>query len=289
MSLFFNSDSSEDIEIGRHAPESLPDASSQMPWNVLASSRHGSARPFGSGLGGPGISSSVAGVCVELGPPSALAAARARSRLTSASPLVGRGPSLGRHRSLEIREQDSAMKLTSGDDFSEGFQLGPGDDDQLDPEFELYGPAAKVDTQTAQQSQWIAAALDTESHNFLDFIVQQIEDKVCEVARAGEWDPKEIDEEVHFTTFQEMLDPASQSKVVGAQGMLHVLTLATKGLIEVQQDEAFGEIEIRVAGGFDVEPLARRMDETRGEDENSAGEADVEGGEDNGSDIEEEL
>ena len=264
-----------------------------MPWNVLASSRHGSARPFGSGMGGPGISSSAGGVGIELGPPSALAAARARSRFTSASPLVGRGPPLPRYSSVEIREQGSAAKLTSGDDFDEGFQLGPGDDDQMDPEFELYGPAAKVDTQTAQQSQWIAAALDTESHNFLDFIVQQIEDKVYEVARAGEWDPREVDEGVHFTTFQEMLDPDSQSKVVGAQGILHVLTLATKGLIEVVQEEAFGEIEIRVAGGFDVEPLARRMEEEGGEGEGegggSAGEADVEGEEGSEGDVEEEL
>ncbi|RAL59177.1 hypothetical protein DID88_006733 [Monilinia fructigena] len=43
-------------------------------------------------------------------------------------------------------------------------------DDQASREFEMFGPAANVDTQTAEQSQWIRDIMDTESDNFLDFV-----------------------------------------------------------------------------------------------------------------------
>jgi meiotic recombination protein REC8 len=214
-----------------------------MPWNVSAS-RHGSARPFGSGLPG-GISSSVGGqgAGIEFGPPSTRIVRRG-SRLASASPLLGRGGTVPRHSSFELLEK---AKLTSGEVGSEifddgGMQLGGGDLID-DPEFQLYGPAAAVDTQTAAQSQWVAAALDTEAHNFLAFLRAEIDAKIVSADQAsGQLE----DEDVEKVTFEGLLPPEQHSKVVAAQGLLHVLSLATKGLIEVRQEEAFARIEIGI-------------------------------------------
>lgn len=179
---------------------------------------------------------------MEFGPPSALISRR-RTRLTSASPLLGRGGTTQRHSSLELPEQ---AKLTGGEagggPFDDsGMQLG-GDDMIDDPEFQLHGPAAAVDTQTAAQSQWVAAALDTEAHNFLVFLTAEINAKIVAADRLEE-------DDVETVTFQGLLPPEQHSKVVAAQGLLHVLSLATKGLIEVKQEEAFGWIEIGTVGG----------------------------------------
>jgi meiotic recombination protein REC8 len=54
------------------------------------------------------------------------------------------------------------------------------------------------------------------------------------------------DEDVEKVTFEGLLPPEQHSKVVAAQGLLHVLSLATKGLIEVRQEEAFARIEIGI-------------------------------------------
>jgi meiotic recombination protein REC8 len=217
-----------------------------MPWNVSAS-RHGSARPFGSGLPG-GLSSSVRGkgAGIEFGPPSAFTGRRG-SRLTSASPLLGRGGTVLRYSSLELPEQP---KLASGEGGADVFDDGGmqlGDDDLVDdPEFQLYGPAAAVDTQTAAQSQWVAAALDTEAHNFLAFLRAEIKAKIVDAERAGGQLDDDDDVDVERVTFEGLLPPGQHSKVVAAQGLLHVLSLATKGLIEVRQEEAFEAIEIGI-------------------------------------------
>lgn len=175
---------------------------------------------------------------MEFGPPSALIGRRG-TRLTSASPLLGRGGTMQRYSSLELPE---LAKQTSGE--------AGGDDMIDDSEFQLYGPAAAVDTQTAAQSQWVAAALDTEAHNFLAFLRAEINAKI--VAAEDAADQLEEDD-VETVTFQGLLPPEQYSKVVAAQGLLHVLSLATKGLIEVKQEEAFGRIEIGVVAGEENE------------------------------------
>ncbi len=173
---------------------------------------------------------------MEFGPPSALARQRG-SRLTSASPLLGRGAIVPRYSSLELPEQGKLISVNYEDD---GIPVG----DENDPEFQLYGPAAAVDTQTAQQSRWVQIALDIEAHNFLTFVTAEIDAKAA--AGIGE-----EDEDKGKVTFEGILSPEQHSKVVAAQGLLHVLSLATKGLIEVRQEEAFGAIEIGVAGKQD--------------------------------------
>ncbi|KIV85458.1 hypothetical protein PV11_01151 [Exophiala sideris] len=219
-------------EVGRAAPPSLPDHSSGMPWNVSAS-RHSSAQPLGSGLL-PRLSSSVGGLAggMELGPPSNIG--RRRSRLTSASPLLGRGPSISRAGS-----QEPSPLTGNEDEFADlDAQLAL----DADADFELYGPSAVVDTQTAAQSQWIAATLENEAYNFLTFVSTQIQTRAEQ-----EQEPNE-EEGLPVTniTFEELLPPTTNSQAVGAQGLLHVLALATKGLLEVHQAEAFGSIEIAV-------------------------------------------
>jgi len=225
-----------DSEVGRRAGSSIPDMSSVLPWNRSVS-RQGSAQHFGSG--GLAISSSVGGVAggMQVGPPSAISGRR--SRLHSASPLMGKGhsrlPSLGLE---DVHPPRSA---------------GLGDDEVYD-EYELYGPAAAVDTQTAGQSQWMRATLENEAQNFLLFLETQVHERAEASKDSGS------EERVTSITLDELLAPADNTAVVGAQALLHVLSLATKGLIRVEQKEAFEEIRLTIPIGEDGRDLEQEGD-----------------------------
>ncbi|KAK4507285.1 hypothetical protein PRZ48_001020 [Zasmidium cellare] len=207
------------IEQGRDAPTPLDDRhlSSLFPWNQSAGSRqptdaHVTSASFG---GGPQLN----------------LISRRGSRLTSASPLVGRGP--------VIPDLD-----TDGIQFGGGSDIGMGGLTG-DEEFELFGPAAQVDTQTVAQTQWQRAALGAESANFLEFLQTAIDD--ADVARAEAAAGDEEDETLEGSVdFETILLPEKNSSIVAAQAMLHVLTLGTKGLINVTQEEHFGAINMRV-------------------------------------------
>ena len=236
--MFQGEDMEIEPEVGRHAPPSLPDHSSGMPWNLSAGgSRQSSVRPPGSGLI-PRLSSSIGGLPggMELGPPSGLS--RRGSRLTSASPLFGRGlQSLSRHSGQGL--QDASRLTSNEDEFADlDAQLGAG----LDMDFELYGPSATVDTQIAAQSQWVAATLETEAYNFLTFVNTKIQEKVGQ--QQGE--EEEGTDEEKYIMFDDLLPPVQNSPIVGAQALLHVLALTTKGLLEVYQAAPFGDIQIWV-------------------------------------------
>ena len=228
-------------EVGRHAPPSLPDHSSGMPWNTSAS-RHSSARPLMSG-GLARLSSSVGGLQggMDFGPPSALR--RRGSRFTSASPLLGKGPLLSRLGSQEHLPLEPSRLTSNEDEFADlDAQLGAG----VDVDFELYGPSAIVDTQTAGQSQWVAATLENEAYNFLTFVTTKIQSRAEEQAQVEEAYGEGLTQDK--ITFEELLPPTRNSQIVGAQALLHVLALATKGLLEVYQGQAepFGEIQLAV-------------------------------------------
>ncbi|KAL9602026.1 MAG: hypothetical protein Q9219_002135 [cf. Caloplaca sp. 3 TL-2023] len=229
---------SEAIEMGRHVRPSLEDTS-QFPWNRSASLR-GSRQ--GSAIQGRGFGSSVGGFATSGGRPSSIAPVvgpgsleRRASRITSASPLIGRG--IERFHDLEIPQFDD-NDLLGGPSTSVA-----GDD------FQMYGPAAGVDTQTAAQSQWLRAALDTESNNFLEFIKMEISSKAAAAEEAedelsgGETAPNSV-------TFEELLPPTQNSKIVAAQALLHVLALATKSLVQVNQHEHYGPIDLGIAAGL---------------------------------------
>ncbi|KKZ62387.1 hypothetical protein EMCG_03214 [[Emmonsia] crescens] len=269
----------DDIEEGRHAPPPMyDDGSSQMPWNITASirgSQPGSSihsRQFlpsvggYSSIGGPrSIASGVGPDGSAMGGPSA-AFGRRMGRMTSASPLAGRGM---------IGLSMSDIPITDDEEFDMGGNLGSNMDldssvagcrDDADncnrhhSSFEIYGPAAAVDTQTAAESQWLATTLDQESANFLDFVKSKIgeggKNVKAPVDAGAEASGNNNDDGAHTTevvdiSFSAILPPIANSRIVATQALLHTLTLATKGALHVRQEkgiryadgqEEFGEI-----------------------------------------------
>ncbi|KAL9639966.1 MAG: hypothetical protein Q9164_000595 [Protoblastenia rupestris] len=243
---------SEAIEIGRHARPSLAD-DPIYPWNTTASalaSRHGSSVARAQAGGFP---SSIGGFPTSAAGPSTLPGIglgsfdRRASRITSASPLVGRGPE--RYSSLEIPAGDEdellgAPALVSDDQY-QGFN------DDYDS-FQIHGPAAGVGTQTAAESQWMKATLDREASNFLEFVKAEIAalpPRRPRFERDIDDDEDELSLPVEAVArpavlFEDLLPPAQHSAIVAAQALHHVLALATKSLVDVKQDEPFGGIRL---------------------------------------------
>ena len=133
-----------------------------------------------------------------------------------------------------------------------------GAEDDEDEKFQLYGPAAAVHPHTAAQSQWLAAKLDEETHNFLAFLAAEVQAKkdaggttvVGDDQLAGGAEAGNVEAQGLTTiSFETLLPPDRHSSVVAAQGLLHVLALATKGLIIVRQEVAFGGIELGLSTG----------------------------------------
>ena len=145
-------------------------------------------------------------------------------RIPSASPLIGRG--LQRFSSIELPPHDDDDNLL-GDPAAE--------------DFELYGPAANVSTQTAAESQWMKAALDQESGNFLEFVRSAIAAKLPALPEEGQ--DEALAQQSLF--FDELLPPVLHTKIVAAQALHHVLALATRGLINVEQEQVdYGPIKL---------------------------------------------
>ncbi|KAF2098118.1 hypothetical protein NA57DRAFT_76913 [Rhizodiscina lignyota] len=226
----------DDIEMPREAGEPLADESTVMPWNVAAFQRGSSV---GRGRAGSlaAVPSSAVGLSSIGGPLQGLAGpagsvSQRGPRFVSASPLAGRSLPLAVGPGVPTSDTGG-----EGGDFGLGAEL-PEDVDQ--DAFELYGPAAGVDTQTAESSRWQRTVLDAESFKFLEFI-----EKGIEKVKGGE-------EETDTVLFEEVLPPADYSYVVAAQGLLHVLSLVTKGLITAKQPEPFAAIELKVLPTVDT-------------------------------------
>lgn len=193
----------------------------------------------GSVARGFGFPSSIGGFSASGGQPSSQIAILARSkqsprnrqasRIASASPLQGRG--LESYNPLELPTQDDDEDEFLGDpEVSNSKMLS---------DFQLYGPAAGVSTQTAANSQWVRATLDHENNNFLEFLKFQIAGKDSGIEN----------EEERSVLFEKMLKPPQHTKIVAAQALHHVLVLATKGLIRVKQDEHYGPISLSLLAG----------------------------------------
>lgn len=207
-------------EMGRDAPTPLAEhQSSAMPWNVsssLKSFRAGDlSLPRQRGVRASSI------VSHRVGPP---------SRVSAQSPLVGRGRLLSDFE--DIRRDESPSPPERGRD-----QFAGASDNVIlaldEDEFEMHGPAAAVDTQTAGNSQWLAEALETESYNFLEFVKNtaaeiEIDEEIAEVER---------EEDRTWVGFEKMFPPKQgTTKIVAAQAFYHVLSLATKNLMGVEQE-----------------------------------------------------
>ena len=160
---------------------------------------------------------------------------RRGSRLTSGSPLVGRSQH-ERYSSLELPLLEGREDLPVGG----GSSIGG-----LDEDFQLYGPAAGVSTQTAGESQWIRSTLDGESNNFLEFVRTRIQEKD---AGPGADELASETNQGGSITFEMLLPPTQHTKIVAAQALLHTLSLATKGLVNVRQEEGYGSIDLSLLG-----------------------------------------
>lgn len=191
------------MELGLDAPPSLPDdASSQMPWNITAS-----------------LQGSVAGSSSVPRPFDAYDLSSRRhnrglgrpgSRFSSASPLARRGlpQNLFGHDSL------SSLSLRDFGEFQDDdlgdFLHGAGSDGIAEP------------NDNAFESQITLASLDNNDRNFLDFLQTRVQSS-------------KDDKGSQKIAFSELLPPASTSRAVATQALLHVLTLATKDVIQVSQ------------------------------------------------------
>ncbi|KAF2263388.1 hypothetical protein CC78DRAFT_581477 [Lojkania enalia] len=216
----------DEVELPREAPSALDDQHvfSAMPWNISASIRGSSAVPRSGRVGG---ASSLTGPHGSIRYPHG-------ARVVSASPLHGRGQPGG----LE------ALQHLGGDDGFDGFQLDdigfaagppPGSDD-------LHSDPVSIQQQYIR----IREALSAESGNFLAFVSEKIVAKRQQMqAELGDVnDPLQADaaSDVDEVLFEEILSPAENSKMVAAQGLLMVLSLGTKGMLDVRQDESYGKI-----------------------------------------------
>ena len=225
--------------MGRDAQVALEDQS--FPWNIIGSavgSRPGSAtRGFGFPSSAAGFSASggrqSSTIAGRAGPPSSLD--RHASRITSASPLLGRG--LTRYSSLDLPSHEDDEQLLGGQDIS-----SPKEPD----DFQLFGPAAGVSTQTAAESQWIRATLDRESNNFLEFVKAEIAVRMPDIE-----EDQETTRIRKSVLFEELLPPSRHTKIVAAQALHHVLALATKGLINVEQHQEYGPITLGLSAGVE--------------------------------------
>lgn len=230
-----------EIEVGRGTQAPLSDHLSDAPWNTYASSRAGSVR---RGLSIVGASSSMQGRgTFDVNFPS--------SNVKRVSQLIRESP-LDRRRRLMQLSEPSNQDNTDLMSLRGGFDVDDDDLDarlagNLDDEFELDFPVGDGGTQDSAVNRWVSENLEKEAFNFLDFLHTSIRKKEKEGL-------VQIDEEQNPNmTFEELLPLDDTNEIVAAQGLLHVLSLATKGLIKVQQEKAFGSISMSVVSAVMAE------------------------------------
>ena len=175
-----------------------------------------------------------------------------RTRVTSASPLQGHTVvPLSRQASLArgIPQQPASSSVAGdfyGGDHPDG-DSGDADDPAADTrlntqqQYDLFGPAAYVDTQTAGESQWLRSALNIESANFYRFLRQAVRERGRVL---GPETSQPVAEQLNASvtvgrkeslTFEELLPPEDNTYIVATQGLFHILSLASRGIIELKQ------------------------------------------------------
>ena len=107
-----------------------------------------------------------------------------------------------------------------------------------DDEFAL--PAHDSDTSEAlalsQPSVRVREALSAEGGNFVSFVADAIAEK-------REAEPAVF---IDSITFEELLPPVGNNKVIACQGLMMVLALGTKDILDVQQLKDFGDIGLKL-------------------------------------------
>lgn len=152
----------------------------------------------------------------------------AQKAAPSPSPLHGRGSVIG---SIE-RHSDPA-----------GTPLGAAGFGSQDSSFDFGGASGALDFGRGIDTQASGAGLDIASQDFLGFATEQAGERG--VTRDGD------KEDRRWIEFDELANPETHSKAVAAQAFLHVLSLATKNAIAVEQVGAesmvpFGTIRIGI-------------------------------------------
>ncbi|GAB7344878.1 hypothetical protein MBLNU457_3319t1 [Dothideomycetes sp. NU457] len=238
------------LEQGRAGATPLADrvsaSASMMPWNMSASQRASSNRRAPLRLGSVGVTSSA-------GPGTSYGALYSRRPSTAPSPTVARGRLTGRGISVEAPPNDETGFDFPPDDYDLGAptsqsEQGQGIEfgDTQEREYQRFGLAAGVDTQTANEPGWLAQTLDNEAMNFLTFVHTSIADRKEQRMIAEQLgQPVDLQNE-NFLDFEDLLSPVANSRIVAAQGFLHVLTLGTKGLLSVEQAMEFGQVVLGV-------------------------------------------
>ncbi|KAJ5305829.1 hypothetical protein N7508_004844 [Penicillium antarcticum] len=236
-----------DVEMGRDAPSSLfDDHSSQMPWNItvsIQSSRNGYRYGSVSELSSQARNGSV-------GPKP-----RRRNRLTSASPLAGHDYRAGQER------------LSSTDilgDFGDDLDLTMYLEGELATDRETIG---SITSRRNAASKRATLNLDRESLNFYDFIKSKLEtshedeDEGSIRGSHGSTFSGTLSTKTGQTTFATLLPVSRTTRAVATQGLMNVLTLATKGVLDVHQGQyvdvstdglgvcyCYGEIILHLSG-----------------------------------------
>ncbi|KAF2708214.1 hypothetical protein K504DRAFT_482667 [Pleomassaria siparia CBS 279.74] len=229
----------DDVELGREAPTALDDHQmfSAMPWNNTTSVRGSSAIPRTGAL------SSLAG--------------RRGSRMVSASPLHGRGQpgGLDALRSLEGEDEFGSL---GADDF--GMGPGPSSDGAfMEPEM------------LTKTSGRVREALSAESENFLTFVADALIEKRTrfQVSVGLQTDAADSIDEV---LFEEVLPLKENTRTVAAQGLLMILALGTRDMLNVRQDEDFGEIRLSLTDKAKAMQQAEVVKEEEADDDEAADE-----------------
>lgn len=182
-----------EVEVARHAPSSvLDDHSSLMPWNTIASiesSRRGQRFRSGSELS---------------------YGSRRHGRITSASPLAGRGLLLN-------RDRDSSLNIPGnvGDDLDD-LDITRYLEAELSPD---KGDISDIDPRKINADRRIANMLDQGTLNFWDFLKEKM-----------------LPSKTGRIEFETLLPPKETSRAVATQAFMNALTLATKGAISVGQE-----------------------------------------------------
>ena len=237
----------EEIELPREAASALDDQQifSAMPWNISASKRGSSAIPLSSRV----IMTS------EQGKQGSHAGSRAGSRMISASPLL-------RHSTGHPGDFEALQSLDSdafgGDDFAYAIPTS----DPVEAGENVVHPSLRV-----------REALSAEGGNFFTFVAEAItrkrerfhanvEDEMRDLPDVAETEAVGVEQ----ITFEDLLPPPETSKMVACQGFLMLLSLGTKGMLDVQQSTAFDDITLKLT---DKAKALQIVEVENGEDESS--------------------
>lgn len=190
-----------DVELGRQGPPSLMDEhSSQMPWNITASVQSSQRGRLGSmsDFSTRGVQNSSG----RLG-------SRTRGRLASASPLAGRGYRDGLDGLSIPGHVDEELDDLEREEITKYLES------ELAADYEGFSALSRRASAARAVS-----SLDQESLNFLDFI------------KTG----MDASPDTNHVLFSSLLPPNETTRAVATQGLMNVLTLATKGVLTVSQE-----------------------------------------------------